>query len=118
MRRQINTIAVPYTPLVNRLMLACCFGIAFSLFLYGIFLLLAVSHTAARVEAKSQIEKLSSSVSALEMEYLTKTKELTPERAELLGFVPTTEVTTVFRTAAARSFGYTASPTLTSLNTQ
>ena len=74
-----------------------------SVFLYGIFLLMAVEHTAARSEAQRQIETVSAHVSDMEMRYLSLQRSLTPERAQALGLVTPSEVSTVYATAATRS---------------
>ncbi|MDO8518447.1 MAG: hypothetical protein Q7S26_04120 [bacterium] len=76
-----------------------------AVFLYGTFLLLAVSHTAARSTAQKQIGTVTAHLGSLEMQYLTLTKELTPQRAADLGFVTPTEAAhaTVFASASTRS---------------
>jgi hypothetical protein len=70
--------------------------IALALFLYGIFLLEAVAHTAARAEAERDARQLSANLSSLEMAYLSATRTVTPERAAGLGFVPLKEVSIVY----------------------
>ena len=83
---------------------AVCAGLcALSVFLYGAFLLLAVSHAAARTQAMRGVAAIAQQVSSMEMRYLQATKELTPDRAVALGFVAPTETKTVFATAAAHA---------------
>lgn len=94
-----------YSPHVTRLIAGCAGVIALSLFLYGIFLLEAVAHTAARAEAKHESKQVISRLSVLESEYLEKTRQVTLERALMLGFVEPKQVTTVYATAAALSLG-------------
>lgn len=65
-------------------------------FLYGFFLLEAVSHAANQAAARREVAKLSSKVASLQAQYLSATKSLTPERARELGFVTPTEVATVY----------------------
>lgn len=67
-----------------------------SVFLYGAFLLGAVSHTAARTSMEKETRALSASVSTLEGEFLAETKALSRDRAMELGFVPPKEVATVY----------------------
>lgn len=78
---------------------------AVAVFLYGTFLLLAVSHTAARSTAQKQIGVVTAHVGSLEMQYLTLTKELTPQRAADLGFVTPAKAAhaTIFASASTRS---------------
>lgn len=84
---------------------AAVFGgtIAISVFCYGVFLLGAVAHTAARTEASRNILESTTRVSALEEEYLTRMRALSPQGAHALGFVKPSLVTTVYSTAASRS---------------
>ena len=74
-----------------------------SVFLYGIFLLMAVTHTAGRTAAERQITNLSANLGDMEMQYLTEQKSLTPERALALGFVVPTQVSTVYADANAQT---------------
>lgn len=67
-----------------------------SVFLYGAFLLGAVSHTAARTSMEKETRTLSASVSTLEGEFLAETKALSRDRAVELGFVPPKDVATVY----------------------
>lgn len=84
---------------------AAVFGgaIAVSVFCYGVFLLSAVAHTAARTEASREILTLTTRVSALEEEYLTRMRELSSQGAKTLGFVKPSVSTTVYGTAASHS---------------
>jgi len=98
----MNTIALytTYTTRLAAVLAVCC---TLSVFLYGIFLLMAVSHTASRTAAERQITKLSANLSDIEMQYLTQQKALTPELAAELGFVRSTNVSTVYATAGSRT---------------
>ena len=78
----------------------CC---AVSVFLYGIFLLMAVTHTASRTAAERQINQISAHLGDIEMAYLTQQKALTPERAAELGFVKPQSVSTVFASAGSKT---------------
>lgn len=69
---------------------------ALSVFLYGVFLLEAVGHTASRARAAQEIKHLKSELSGLENRYLSAAQDLTPERAAALGFVSPKEITTVY----------------------
>ena len=103
MNRNVVSIALTYQPLLSRaaVVLACLCAI--SCFLYGVFLLEAVAHTAARASADRQVQTLSVQLGDLESQYLASTEALTPERAQALGFVTPTSVTTVYADAASRS---------------
>ena len=81
-------------------LLACV--CAASVFLYGVFLLEAVGHTAARARAGYAITALKSKLSIVESRYLAETQALTPARAQSLGFVRPAMVTTVYTTDASR----------------
>ncbi len=74
-----------------------------SVFLYGIFLLMAVTHTAGRTAAERQITNLSAHLGDMEMLYLTEQRSLTPERAVALGFVAPAHVSTVYATGDAHT---------------
>jgi hypothetical protein len=100
----MRTFAVTYTPLLTRLTALFVAVIVVSLFLYAIFLLEAVAHTASRAHAETDIEAMATELSSLETQYLTLTRSVTPERAALLGFVAPTSVTTVFESGGALSF--------------
>ncbi len=103
MQRQLNAIAITYTPHLSRA--TAIFGavIALSLFLYGFFLLEAVAHTASRTQAQRKIESLTSSLSTLEQKYLSRTKDMTLDRAYALGFVTPESVSTVYASGPART---------------
>lgn len=74
-----------------------------SVFLYGIFLLMAVSHTAARTTAQRHIQEIATHLGDLEGHLLVATKDLTLVRAVELGFVPPNIVTTVSITDTAHT---------------
>lgn len=72
-------------------------------FLYGFFLLEAVSHAASQAQARREIVSLSSKLGQLQSQYLSATKALTPERARALGFVTPSSVATVYADAQTLS---------------
>ncbi len=73
-----------------------------SVFLYGVFLLEAVGHTANRARAGRAGTEIKAQLSVLEGRYLTATQALTPARATALGFVAPKAVATVYATDASR----------------
>jgi hypothetical protein len=79
---------------------------ALSVVLYGIFLLEAVGNTAQRTAAEREIRNITSNVSSLEQAYLEKTKAVTLEKAQSLGFVSPSSVTTVFASAQQKSLTF------------
>lgn len=77
--------------------IAALIGIcALSVFLYIVFLMLAVGHTASRTAARDKVDNLTGEVSALETSYLRDMERLTPARASELGFVHPSDVTPVY----------------------
>jgi hypothetical protein len=74
-----------------------------AVFLYGIFLLMAVAHTAARSTAQRKANEIAANLGDMDMQYLTQDRSLTPERAQALGLVRPSEVSTVYSTAATRT---------------
>ena len=92
------TIARTYTPHLTRAMALCASVIAFSIFLYGVFLLEAVGNTARRTAIEREIRSVTSELSSLEQMYLSQTREMTLARAHMLGFVVPETITTVFVT--------------------
>jgi hypothetical protein len=90
------TLAITYTPYLKRAMAMLAAVVALSVFLYGVFLLEAVGNTARRSAAEREVHKLTTTISTLEQTYLSKTREMTLDRAHDLGFVAPTQVTTVF----------------------
>ncbi len=102
----MKTLALTYTPYLNRLMATLAGIMALSLFLYGVFLLEAVAHTASRTEAERQIARYTSELSALETKYLTLTKDITLERAYEMGLEKPARVTTVYAGTDALSVSY------------
>jgi hypothetical protein len=67
-----------------------------SIFLYLVFLMLAVEHTAKRSSLQDSVATLTVEVSSLEAQYLKSVKSLSPEHAAALGFVMPDKVTPVF----------------------
>ncbi|MDE1924777.1 MAG: hypothetical protein KGH79_01170 [Patescibacteria group bacterium] len=102
MTQAINT-ALRYQQLLSRAAVALACICAVSAFLYGVFLLEAVAHTAALQSAEAQVIALNAKLGDLESQYLAQTASLTPERAAALGFVVPADITTVFVTAASKS---------------
>ena len=96
MKRQARAIAIAYTPRLHRAAALMAAVVACALLLYGIFLLEAVSSTAKRADAGRENKALTAELSTMQARYLAYTKEVSPERAERLGFVKPTEVSTVF----------------------
>lgn len=80
---------------------------AVSLFLYAFFLLGAVAHTAQRTHAQREIKAITSTLSSLEEQYLSSTKQMTLERARTLGYVTPSEVSTVYAVDPARALSTT-----------
>lgn len=79
---------------------------AVAVFVYGVCLLLAVSHTAARSAAQKQVATVVARLGGLEMQYLSLTKGLTPERAQVLGFIPAGSHTTVFAAGGSHALSF------------
>lgn len=77
--------------------------IVLSMFLYGFFLLEAVSHAASQAEARREVASLSSKIGKLQSQYLSATKALTPDRARALGFVSPEHVAVVYADQTALS---------------
>jgi hypothetical protein len=100
MQKTITAVAAydVYTPRVAAVLAGAC---ALSVFLYGIFLLLAVVHTTTRTSLEKQITAHMAMLGDLEAEYLAQTKNFTPERAQELGFAAPVAVTTVFAGGSA-----------------
>ena len=79
-------------------LLACI--CAASVFLYGVFLLEAVAHAAARTSAQRHIREINAQLGTLEAQYLSQTQVLTPAKAQELGFVAPLSISTVFVSTA------------------
>jgi len=94
----MKTIAYTYGPYMNRIMAMLAGFIALSIFLYGIFLLEAVAHTASRSTAEREIAMHTSELSKLQTQYLALTKNITLDRATELGLVVSARVTTIYAT--------------------
>lgn len=99
----MNTAALVYQDHLSKIIAALAGVVVVALFLYGFFLLEAVMHTAARADGEVEIQATNARLSILESQYLSLTRTMTPGRAQELGFVPPTSVSTVFATAATRS---------------
>ncbi len=91
----MQRIAV-YNLYVSRSLTIMAMLCTLSVFLYGIFLLMAVTHTASRTAAERHISKLSVKSGDVEAHYLAEQRSLTPERAQELGFVKPKTVSTVY----------------------
>ena len=72
---------------------------ALSVFLYGIFLLMAVEHTAARATAERKVDTIVAKLGNLETQYFSQQKTLTPQYAASLGFVKSKNISTVYAAA-------------------
>jgi outer membrane murein-binding lipoprotein Lpp len=85
-----------YTEYASRLSAALLGVVTMAVLLYGLLLLGAVSHAAARTSAEREVRNLNAKVAELESRYLVATKSLSPERAAEMGFVTPVAVATVF----------------------
>ncbi len=92
----MKALAHKYGPYMNRTMAVLAGLIALSLFLYGVFLLGAVAHTAERTTSERAIARYTSELSKLEATYLTLTKNITLDRAYAMGLTAPTSVTTAY----------------------
>jgi hypothetical protein len=92
-----------YDIYLTRAMAAFAALCALSVFLYGVFLLMAVAHAAGISQAQEDARGLSSKIGALDAKYLAETTSLTQESAAALGYVKPSTVAIV----------YTQTPTLT-----
>jgi hypothetical protein len=88
-----------YRLYVRRIVAALAATVAVCAFMYGFFLLEAVSHAASQAQARREVGQLSSKVGKLQAQYLAATKALTPERARAMGFVEPSAVATVYADA-------------------
>lgn len=102
MPRKLTPIAL-YHLYVRRAVAGLVALIVLSAFMYGFFLLEAVSHAASQAQARREVAQLSSKVGRLQSQYLSATKALTPERARTLGFVAPERVAVVYADAGALS---------------
>ncbi|MDB5225366.1 MAG: hypothetical protein JWL87_318 [Candidatus Adlerbacteria bacterium] len=100
MPTRINPLTL-YRLYVRRVVAALGAAIAVCAFMYGFFLLEAVSHAASQAQARREVGQLSSKVGKLQAQYLAATKALTPERARAMGFVEPAHVATVYADAHA-----------------
>ena len=105
----MKSIAITYTPVLNKVSTVLAGLIALSVLLYGIFLLEAVANTAKRTAAEKQVRELTAQTGTLEAQYLSLTQEMTPARAQALGFVTPQKVTTVYAVAPSQTLGYRSS---------
>lgn len=94
----MKSLAIRYTPHLNRTIALLACVVAISMIAYGFFLLEAVAHTASLTNATRSVRTHMTHVSQLEEQYLSATKELTREKAQELGFVnpDSAQVSTVF----------------------
>lgn len=97
--QKINTLALVhlYTTRTTALLAGVC---SVAVFLYAIFLLVAVAHTASRTTAQRTISDITAHVADLQTRYLAETKNLTLARAVELGFTSPTVVSTVYESNA------------------
>ena len=97
-RTRTNTLVLKhYFPRIAASLGGLC---ALAIFLYGVFLLLAVMHTAARTSVEREITATVAVLGDLEAQYLAGTKKLTHERAVELGMVVPQSVSVVFTAGA------------------
>lgn len=68
---------------------------ALSVFLYGALMLGAVAHAAKHTQAQRESQKLTKDIATLDAQYLSKTRVLTADVAESMGFVAPVAVNTV-----------------------
>ncbi len=94
---------LPYIPRIAALLVVVS---TIAAFLYGTFLLEAVGQAASRTTAMHRIHDLSSELGILEGQYLTATADLTPERAQALGYVTPAQVSTVLIDANTTSLSF------------
>lgn len=85
----------------NRISAFCAAVIALCALLYGVFLLLAVTHTASRARAQAGIERSTAELASLEQRYLALQQQITPARAADFGLVKPASSATVFADANA-----------------
>jgi|SRR3989344_806997 len=104
MKRTARAIALTFNPRLHRASALMAFLVVCSLLLYGIFLLEAVGSTAKRASAEREIRTITAELSTMQARYLAYTKEISPERAEALGFVTPTEVSTVYASSRPLTF--------------
>lgn len=90
------SFALTYTSRLKKIFVLLAVVVALSVVVYGIFLLEAVGNTADRARAEREIRALTSRVSNLEQTYLSKTREMTLERALEMGLVAPTSVSTIY----------------------
>jgi hypothetical protein len=102
-------LAIRYNPYLSRAAGILAGIIALALFMYGVFLLEAVAHTAARTQAQNEIRATKSHLAGLEGQYLDLTKNMDALKAQALGFVAPKEVTTVYASAPKVPLGYLGS---------
>ncbi len=94
---KLNPIAL-YHLYARRTIAVLAAAIVICAFLYGFFLLEAVSHAASQAQVRREVASLSSKVGSLQTTYLLATRALTPERARAMGFVAPKDVATVYAT--------------------
>lgn len=99
----MRTIAATYTPVLTKTIALLSGIIVLAIFFYGFFLLEAVAHAASLTASTRDIRTQTAAVSKLEEQYLSRTKDMTRERAQELGFVAPSSVSTVYATKAAQS---------------
>jgi hypothetical protein len=90
-----------YNQHVGRVVAVLAAAVAVSVFMYGALLLGAVAHAAGQTSAEDSVRTVSAEVGKLEGSFLSLAKSLSPERAELLGYVQPTAVNTVYAEEAS-----------------
>lgn len=94
-----------YSAKIAGMLAAAC---VFSVFCYGAFLLMAVSHAAGLRGVEEKVATIEAKVSSLQTTYLERTKTLTPEVARSMGFVEPTKQSTVLAQGSGLSLLPTA----------
>lgn len=80
-------------------LLACVCAVA--VFLYGVFLLMAVSHAAQLSGIDRNIQMLTAQLSAEENTYLSEAQSLGPAAASAMGLIKPAAVSIVYTSAAS-----------------
>lgn len=96
---KITTIALSniYVTRATAVLAGVC---TMAVFLYAVFLLIAVAHTASRTTAERAIGEITAHVADLQTQYLAQTKNITLAHATELGFTSPVAVSTVYENSA------------------
>ncbi|HVZ75887.1 MAG TPA: hypothetical protein VG934_01290 [Candidatus Paceibacterota bacterium] len=91
----MKSIAITYTPYLNRLNALFAAVIALSVFFYGVFLLEAVANAAKRTDAQKELSAITTHIGEMETGYLAATRDLTLDSVKAMGYVAPAGITTV-----------------------